>query len=89
MAAAQNEEKKAIKTALVAGTKLTLSNLFRDFRYLWFDSKQERKGERGIAKQIVRNFWKFPHKVPNKFTLYIKKKMLPDVFFNSWTGQIS
>jgi len=31
MAAAKKEEKKAIKTALVAGTKQTLSNLFRDF----------------------------------------------------------
>jgi len=35
MAATKKEEKKAIKTALVAGTLQTLSNLFRDFRYLW------------------------------------------------------
>jgi hypothetical protein len=34
-AAAKKEEKKAIKTALVAGTEQTLSNLFRDFQYLW------------------------------------------------------
>jgi hypothetical protein len=34
MAAAKKEEKKAIKTALVAGTQQTLSNLFRDFQYL-------------------------------------------------------
>jgi hypothetical protein len=33
MAAAKKEEKKAIKTALVAGTQQTLRNLFRDFRY--------------------------------------------------------
>jgi hypothetical protein len=32
----KKEEKKAIKTALVAGTQQTLSNLFRDFQYLWF-----------------------------------------------------
>jgi hypothetical protein len=31
MAAAKKEEKKAIKTALVACTKQTSSNLFRDF----------------------------------------------------------
>jgi hypothetical protein len=31
MAAAKKGEKKAIKTVLVAGTKQTLSNLFRDF----------------------------------------------------------
>jgi hypothetical protein len=35
MAAAKKEEKEAIKTALVAGTE-TLSNLFGDFRYLWY-----------------------------------------------------
>jgi hypothetical protein len=31
----KKEEKKAIKTALVVGTQQTLSNLFREFQYLW------------------------------------------------------
>ncbi len=35
MAAAKKEENKAIKTVLVAGTYQTLSNIFRDFQYLW------------------------------------------------------
>jgi len=39
MATAKKEEKKGIKTALVAGTKQTLSNLFRDFRYLCTELK--------------------------------------------------
>jgi hypothetical protein len=34
MARVKKEEKKAIKTALVAGTEQTLSNLFRDFQSL-------------------------------------------------------
>jgi len=36
MAAAKKEEKKAIQTALEV--EQTLSNLFRDFRYLWCTS---------------------------------------------------
>ncbi len=41
MAAVKKEEKKAIKTALVVGTQPTLSNLFRDFRYLWLGTLRE------------------------------------------------
>jgi hypothetical protein len=35
MAVAKKEKKKAIKSALVAGTQQTLSKIFRDFQYLW------------------------------------------------------
>ncbi len=44
-AAAKKEEKKAIKTALVAGTEQTLSNLFRDFQYLWDQEMRTPKGD--------------------------------------------
>jgi hypothetical protein len=33
----RSKKKKAIKTALVAGTHQTLSNLFRDFQYICFN----------------------------------------------------
>jgi hypothetical protein len=52
MAAAKKEEKKAIKTALVAGTQQTLSNLFRDFGYLWLGGRERMFANHRCLKMV-------------------------------------